>query len=336
MGSEGYVGSVLLNYLQKTSIHHISIDPVWFKYENSIRTNLVTKDVRKIEFNAEMFKEIDAIVYLAAVSNDPMGKEFAKPTDDINHIQALRVANAAKKNGVKKFIFASSCSLYGGSGSKIMHESDPLDPLTDYAKSKANVEKSLAELADINFTVICMRFATAAGPSKNLRLDLVVNDFVYEAITNKVIMLLSDGSSYRPIIDVRDMADALVWALNVTIDQHFCTLNIGFNVQNYKILELAHLVSDSCGGVEIVIPESPSADLRSYQVDFTEYENLRGRQTPLFSIANTIDGLKEQVLKINRLDEMRVKKNEFQRLRQLQNMIDSGLMTKDLYLKSGE
>ena len=335
VGSEGYVGSVLVEQLKEKAIKFSCLDPVWFKYQDILREDLLIKDVRDLKINKDLFNDVDVVIYLAAVSNDPMGKEFALATNEINCKQAIRVADESKKHGVKKFIYASSCSLYGGAGSSIKSEIDSLDPLTDYAKSKAQGEISLSKISSRDFSIICMRFATAAGPSPNLRLDLVVNDFVYEAIKAGSITLLSDGLSFRPIIDVRDMAESLIWASTADFQEYYLALNIGFNAQNFKILDLAELVSKNCDHVRIKTPDFSSPDMRSYQVDFSKYESLRGFSQPTYNIESTISGLKEQIAKIDDFKGFSIEKEKYQRLKQLTAMIDKGIMSKDLYFKVG-
>lgn len=163
-------------------------------------------DVRRLP--PEAISEVDAIVHLAAISNDPMGNIFEEVTFDINHRASVDLAKEAKRNGVKAFIFASSCSMYGLADDTPRKESSPLNPLTAYAKSKSYTEVELQKLADKHFKVTSLRFATACGMSERLRLDLVVNDFVACAVTSKNITILSDGTPWRPLIHVKDMARA--------------------------------------------------------------------------------------------------------------------------------
>src|SRR5690606_35148786 len=156
----------------------------------------------------------DAVINLAAISNDPMGNKFEEVTLDINHKSGIKVAKRAKELGVKRFVFASSCSMYGAASDAPKTEDSTLNPLTAYARSKVATERDLQPLADANFTVTCLRFATACGMSPRLRLDLVLNDFVACALTSKNISILSDGTPWRPLINVRDMAVAIDWAVS--------------------------------------------------------------------------------------------------------------------------
>ena len=153
------------------------------------------------------------MVHLAAISNDPMGVRFEAVTDEINHRASLAVAEAARDAGVKRFVFASSCSVYGLAAGDARKETDPLNPLTAYARSKIAAEEGLKQMDRGGMGVTCLRFATACGMSPRLRLDLVLNDFVAGALASGEVSVLSDGTPWRPLIDVRDMARAIEWAI---------------------------------------------------------------------------------------------------------------------------
>ncbi len=168
-------------------------------------------DVRK--FSNDLLEDVDAIVHLAAISNDPMGNKFEKVTSDINYRASVELAKKAKKAGVKSFVYASSCSMYGSADDKPRTEESPLNPLTAYAKSKIYTEKDLVKLADNKFKVTSLRFSTACGMSERLRLDLVLNDFVACAVASNKITILSDGTPWRPLINIKDMVRAIDWAV---------------------------------------------------------------------------------------------------------------------------
>ena len=176
VGSRGYVGAVLTPYLNKKKNEIIEIDANWF----DIETNEDPVDIR-YSCADNFLAGCDALIYLAAVSNDPMGKQYSEVTHEINAKTCLDLARRAKESGVKRFIFASSCSIYGSASSEARKESDLLNPLTAYAHSKVWAEEQLKNIADDNFTVFALRFATACGSSPNLRLDLVFNDFISSA-----------------------------------------------------------------------------------------------------------------------------------------------------------
>jgi nucleoside-diphosphate-sugar epimerase len=254
-------------------------------------------DVRTIDDS--FLKQFDGIVHLAAVSNDPMGNKFEAVTDEINHKASVRLAQKAAAAGVKNFVFASSCSIYGYADGGPRKETDPLNPLTAYARSKVATEEGLKKLsAATDMTITCLRFSTACGMSDRIRLDLVLNDFVAGALTTGKITVLSDGSPWRPLIDVKDMARAIEWALIRPQDTggKYLAVNIGRNDFNYQVKDVAQVVADVLPGTEISINVNAQPDKRSYKVDFSLYAQLAPDHQPqvnLYQSATEIrDGLK--------------------------------------------
>ena len=220
-GNMGYVGSVLARVLRREfpGAELIGYDAGWFGHALVGATLLpevhldrqVFGDIRDLP--ADLLSGVDAVVHLAAVSNDPMGKEFETVTEEVNQTAALRIAAIAAAAGVRSFVFASSCSMYGFAEGGARRESDPTNPLTAYARSKIGTENGLRQLDGGPMTVTSLRFATACGMSERLRLDLVLNDFVAGALTSGEVSVLSDGTPWRPLIDVEDMCRAIVWAI---------------------------------------------------------------------------------------------------------------------------
>ncbi len=219
-GNMGYVGPEVVKYLRARHP-----DATLHGYDNAYFAHCLTGpivlperhldeqfygDVRDASLDLSRY---DAVVQLAAISNDPMGNRFQAVTMDINQNTTVSLARAAAAAGVKNFVFASSCSVYGIADGAARKETDPLNPVTAYAKSKIGAERELAEI-DTGMVVTCLRFATACGMSDRLRLDLVLNDFVACALGQGQITVLSDGSPWRPLIDVADMARAIDWAID--------------------------------------------------------------------------------------------------------------------------
>lgn len=239
-------------------------------------------------------QDVTAVVHLAALSNDPMGHAFEALTYDINHRAAVRLAERAKRAGARAFVFASSCSVYGAAGDRPRDESSPLAPLTAYAKSKVLAERDLAALADRDFTVTCLRFATAAGMSPRLRLDLVLNDFVASALTAGRILILSDGTPWRPLIDVEDMARAVRWAVGRPTEAggDYLVVNTGSDAWNYQVADLARAVAAAIPGTQISLNERAAPDARSYRVDFSRFRGLAPAHQPAASLAETIGRLR--------------------------------------------
>lgn len=285
-------------------------------------------DVRRIE--ASLLRGYDAVIHLAAVSNDPMGDRFAAVTRDINQDASIALARAASDAGVGHFVFASSCSVYGVATGGPRKEDDPLNPVTAYAASKIGTEKGLADLRG-DMTVTCLRFATACGMSDRLRLDLVLNDFVACALSQREITVLSDGTPWRPLIDTADMARAMEWAATRSADQagRFLTVNAGSNDRNYQVRDLAHAVAEAVPGTSVSINLAAPADSRSYQVDFGRYAELAPDHLPQVTLGQSIREL------IDGLSSMGFADPDFRnssliRLKVLQGLIERGSLSDEL------
>lgn len=301
IGNMGYVGPVVAAHLRKDFPDSTlcGFDTGFFAgclmdhsdFPERLLDRQYFGDVRK--FPAEILKEFDAIVALAAISNDPMGVKFEKPTAEINCDAIVAIAEEAKKAGVKSFVFASSCSVYGEGGKDAKTEESAINPLTAYARSKVAAEEGLAELASPEFSVTCFRFATACGWSPRLRLDLVLNDFVASALTTGKIQILSDGSPWRPLIHVRDMARAIEWgATRRRENGGDCVIvNTGSNEWNFTIRELGQAVAKELHGIEVLVNNKASPDKRSYRVDFSRYAELAPGHQPVMTPAATVQEL---------------------------------------------
>ncbi len=311
----GYVGPPLLEQLRQSIPDAVleGIDTGYFAHcltgvtmfpSNRLDVQYFS-DIRTLPEN--LFEGVDAVVHLAAISNDPMGDRYKDVTHDINFKASLALAKEAKAAGVSRFVFASSCSVYGFAEGGARSEQAPLNPLTAYARSKIGMEEELSKLADDNFVVTCLRFATACGASDRLRLDLVLNDFVAGAIASRQITVLSDGTPWRPLIHVRDMARAMDWAIqrDSTNGGVFLALNSGSNGWNYQVRDLAEAVAEIIPGVEVSINKDAPVDKRSYQVDFGLYEKLAPDHQPKMTLKTAIEDLAE------RLEFMNFSDNDF-------------------------
>jgi len=278
-----------------------------------------------------LFDGVDAIVHLAAISNDPMGNAFEAVTYDVNHHAGVELARQAKAAGVRSFVFASSCSVYGSADDKPRTEQSAVDPLTAYAKSKVLTEDGLRELASSDFRVSCLRFATACGMSDRLRLDLVLNDFVACALSTGRITVLSDGTPWRPLINVRDMARAIEWALERGADAggDFLIVNAGTNAWNYQVHELAHAVAQAIPGTVVSINDAAPPDKRSYRVDFSLFQSLAPAHQPQADLAGTIDALRNGLTAMHFHDQD-FRNSSFMRLRVLADLMSRGLLSRTL------
>lgn len=286
-------------------------------------------DVR--QFPDHLLRGVDTVVSLAAISNDPIGNKFEGVTLDINYRAAVDLARKAKKEGVQKYIFASSCSVYGAAGEEARNENSPLNPLTAYAKSKVFTENDLAELADKDFQITCHRFATACGMSERLRLDLVLNDFVASAITSGEITILSDGTPWRPLINVLDMARAISWSheRNSSEGGDYLIVNTGSNDWNYMVKELAFRISSILPGIKVSINKNAQPDKRSYRVDFDLYKKLAPNNQPVYDLESSIKDLISGLKTIN-FQTTNFRNSEFMRLNIINQLIKDGIINEQL------
>jgi nucleoside-diphosphate-sugar epimerase len=286
-------------------------------------------DVRKIQ--RTVLEGVDAIVHLSAISNDPMGKTFETVTMDINHKASVELAKTAKAMGVKAFVFASSCSMYGAAEDTARTEASQLNPLTAYARSKVFTEKDIKNIAGDGFTVTSLRFSTACGMSPRLRLDLVLNDFVAGAIASNRVAILSDGTPWRPLINVKDMARAIEWAVNrkMTNGGEFLAVNVGSNEWNYQVKDLAYAVKKVIPGVEVSINKNAAPDKRSYRVNFDYYKKLAPDHQPRYDLINTIEELRDGLEAMGFNDE-KFRDSNYMRLNMLNQLRGKGLLNENL------
>jgi len=291
-------------------------------------------DIR--DFPAALLDGVDAVVNLAAISNDPMGNRFEAVTDDINFKAGIRVAEMAARQRVKNFVFASSCSVYGAAGSGARTENDTVNPLTAYARSKIATEQALERIDRGTMTVTCLRFATACGMSDRLRLDLVLNDFVACALANGEITVLSDGTPWRPLIDVRDMARAIDWAAhrNAGNGGAFLVVNAGSDVWNYQVKELAEAVARAVPGTKVSINLQAPPDKRSYRVDFSRFRTLAPGHVPQVSLDQSIAMLREGLAGMGFADR-NFRSSQQIRLKVLEDHIAAGRLLPSLHWQNG-
>ena len=339
VGNMGYVGPVLTKHLRRAhpSAVLVGFDAGLFAHcligsaplPEIYLDRQVFGDVRHIDKN--LFEGVDAVVNLAAISNDPMGNRFEEATLAINYKAAVELAATAKRAGVRSYVFASSCSVYGCAEEGAKQESSKLDPLTAYARSKVMAEKELIPMADDRFTVTCLRFATACGMSDRLRLDLVLNDFVAGALSQKKIVVMSDGSPWRPLINVEDMARAIEWAITRGTDQggNGLVVNVGSNEWNCQVKDLANAVAQAIPGVEVSINKNAPPDKRSYRVSYDLFKQLAPKFQPLSDLKSTLLELKEGLEGVSFSDQA-YRESQYMRLNVINKFRDAGLLTDNL------
>jgi nucleoside-diphosphate-sugar epimerase len=338
-GNMGYIGPSVVNQLRASypDATLVGFDIGYFgncitsaEVLPECRVNLqYFGDIR--QFPEEALSDVDGIVHLAGISNDPIGNRFEEVTLDINYRASIELAKKAKEAGVKSFIFASSCSMYGAAEDSARTEKSALNPLSAYAKSKVLTERGLETLADKGFKVTCLRFATACGWSDRLRLDLVLNDFVAGAVASGRITILSDGSPWRPLINVRDMARAIDWAISREVDQGgvLLAVNVGSDEWNYQVKDLAEAVAREIPGTDVSINKDAQPDKRSYRVNFELFRKLAPAYQPTVGLIESIKELK------NGLEAMGFKDGEFRnskymRLNVLTQLQEKGLVNEKL------
>jgi nucleoside-diphosphate-sugar epimerase len=336
-GNMGYVGAAVAKHLRASrpdAILH-GFDNAYFAHCLTGATVLPERyldeqfygDVRKI---LPSLAGYDAIVQLAAISNDPMGSQFQAVTLEINQATTVSIAKAAAAAGVKSFVFASSCSVYGIAEGGPRKETDELNPVTAYAKSKIGAERELADV-DTAMVVTCLRFATACGMSDRLRLDLVLNDFVACALSQRHISVLSDGTPWRPLIDVADMARAIDWAIDRTATNggRYLSVNVGSDDRNYQVKTLAHAVAAKIPDTEVSINTAAPADSRSYKVDFGLFRSLAPDHQPRVTLDQSIDNLIAG-LKSMGFSDADFRSSDLMRLKVLQSHIANRRLNADL------
>lgn len=336
----GYIGPTLSSYLRNNHepLNITGFDTGFFGHclsgadvlpETRIDSQIYG-DLR--HFPEASLEGVDVVVHLAAISNDPMGKNYENVTHDINYTASIDLAKKAKARGVKKFIFASSCSIYGFAEGGSRTEQDELNPLTAYARSKVAMEKGLQVLASAEFNVTCLRFATACGMSDRIRLDLVLNDFVAGAVSTGNIDILSDGTPWRPLITTLDMSRAISWASTRSDVHggHYLAVNTGTDSWNYQVKELAMAVAEVIPNTSVSINENAMPDKRSYKVDFSLFKQLAPSHQPQQTLNQAVCGIYEGLTKMN-FSDSNFRNSDLMRLNVLTKLQASNRLNNDLF-----
>jgi nucleoside-diphosphate-sugar epimerase len=289
---------------------------------------LQIKDFRDV--TAEHLRGFDAVLHLAALSNDPLGDLNPGLTYDINLEGSTALARAAKEAGVSRFLFSSSCSLYGAGSDGFLDENAAFNPVTPYGESKIRVEQELARLADQSFSPTYFRNATAYGVSRRLRADIVVNNLVGYAVTTGKVLLKSDGTPWRPLVHIGDIIGAFVAALSAPQEAiHDQAFNVGKNGENYRIRDVANMVAEVVPDCEVAFAEGASADIRNYRVDFTKIETKLPGFTPKWTLRAGIEELYDAYTRAG-LTEEEFLGPRYYRLKTVQGLLDGGRLDDSL------
>ncbi|MGR9115416.1 MAG: NAD-dependent epimerase/dehydratase family protein [Gammaproteobacteria bacterium] len=330
-GHRGYIGSVLAPMLLEHGHDVVGLDTDWFErctFTGTIpEIKSIKKDTRDIrESDVEGF---DAIIHLAGLSNDPLGDFRPMITEEINDAASVRLAGIAKKTGVKRFLFASSCSNYGASGDNFLTEEADFNPVTPYGVSKVQVELALSKMADADFCPTYLRASTAYGVSPRLRFDLVINNLTAWAFTTGRVFLKSDGTPWRPVVHVEDISRAYLAVLHAPTELvHNEAFNVGSTTENYQMRELAEIVRDVVPGCRIDYADDAGPDKRCYRVDCNRIARVLHEFKPQWTARRGVEELYQEYKKVGlTLEEFEGEK--YMRIAHLKWLMKSGLLDED-------
>ena len=331
-GSLGYIGTVLVSMLHKEGHEVVGLDSDLYRrctFSGSLPEQpVIKKDVRDVK-QAEL-AGFDAIIHLAGLSNDPLGDYRPELTDEINKKASIELARMAKAAGIKRFLFASSCSNYGAAGSNFLTEEADFNPVTPYGVSKVEVEMALSQMADKNFSPTYLRASTAYGVSPRIRFDLVANNLTAWAFTTGRVYIKSDGTPWRPIVHIEDICRAYIASLQAPIELvHNEGFNVGTTTENYQVREIAQIVKEVVPGCKIEFALDAGPDKRCYRVDCNKIARVLRDFKPQWTARKGIEQLYEEYKRVGlTLEEFEGPR--FMRIAHLKGLIKDGILDETL------
>jgi len=331
-GHRGYIGAVMVPHLLEAGHQVTGLDTDLYAGcdfgEPPVEVPAVALDVRDVE--PEHCRGFDAVIHLAALSNDPLGDLDPNITYDINHKASVRLAECAKAAGVPRYLFSSSCSLYGAAGDVALDEKAAFNPQTAYGESKILTEQDVSKLADDAFTPSYLRNATVYGMSRRLRADLVVNNLVGYALTTGEVLIKSDGTPWRPLVHVEDLCRAFLAVLEAPRERvHDQAFNVGRTGENFQIRQVAETVAAAVPGSRVTFAPGGTADTRNYRVDFSKIERELSGYRPAWTLR---DGVEEIVAayRAHGLDEAEFLGPRYYRIQTVKDRLAGGTLGADL------
>lgn len=337
-GHNGYIGSVLTPLVRAAGHDVVGLDTFLFEGatfgENSAQIDSLRMDLRDVE--VDDLRGFDAVMHLAALSNDPLGNVNPQLTYDINHLGSVRLARLAKEAGVGRLIFASSCSLYGVAGDKMLTEEAPFNPITPYGVSKVLFEQDVAKLADDDFSPTFLRNSTAYGVSPRLRADVVVNNLVAVAFTTGEVVIQSDGTPWRPLVHIEDITRAFLAVLHAPRELvHNEAFNVGRSEENYQVRDLGELVEQVVPGSKVRYAEGGGPDPRCYKVDCAKIARVLPEFQPQWTVRRGMEQLRD-AFKANGLTREQLNGDKFFRIKRIRALQSEGKLDESLRWTSDE
>ena len=332
-GHKGFIGTVMVPILSREGFDVTGLDTDLYRHctygDPPAEIPSIDKDVRRVE--KEDLRGFDAIVHLAALSNDPLGDINPEVTYDINHRASVRIAEMAREVGVERFLFASSCSMYGKAGDDMLDETAEFNPVTAYAKSKVFVERDVAPLARDGFSPVFLRNATAYGVSPRIRFDLVINNLVAWAHTTGKILMKSDGTPWRPLVHIEDITQAVVFALRADREViHNLAVNVGSNEENYQMRDLAQFVKQTVPNCEIEYADGAGPDTRCYRVNFDKIHRVFPDFKTRWTARKGVEECYQSYLK-HGLNADEYEGIKYKRIAHVMNLIEEGKLDTSLF-----